>query len=60
MARKAGPLLLIAFLLAITAGGGGGVTPPWPRSPDSPPEPVTAAQVRLATGGLAWRPLRME
>jgi hypothetical protein len=59
--RKAGPLVLIGFLLAVMAGGGGGVTSPWmPRTPDAPVETVTIAQVRLATGGAGWRLHRME
>jgi hypothetical protein len=61
VARKAGPLLLLAFLIAVMAGGGGGVTAPWlPRSPDSPLEPVSVEQVRLATLGPGWRLHRME
>jgi hypothetical protein len=61
VARKAGPLLLIAFLLAIVAGGGGGVrVAPWmPRLPQSPPEPVTVAQARVAAGA-SWQVHRME
>ena len=61
VARKAGPLLLIAFLVAVMASGGGGVTAPWmPRSPDSPPEPVSVAEARLAIGGVSWLLHRME
>jgi hypothetical protein len=61
VARKAGPLLLLAFLVAVMAGGSGGVTAPWvPGSPGSPPEPVTLAEARLAMGGGAWRLHRME
>jgi hypothetical protein len=61
VARKAGPLLLIAFLLAIVAGGGGGVrVAPWmPRSPRAHPEPVTVAQARVAAGA-SWQVHRME
>jgi hypothetical protein len=61
VARKAGPLLLLAFLVAIMAGGSGGVTAPWlPRSPESPLQAVTVAQVKLATLGPGWRLHRME
>ena len=61
MARKAGPLLLIAFLVAVMASGGGGVTAPWlPRSPEGPPQPVSFAEIRLATGGASWLLHRME
>ena len=61
MARKVGPLLLIAFLLAIVAGGGGGVrVAPWmPRYQQSPPEQVTVAQARVAAGA-GWQVHRME
>ena len=53
-------LILIAFLVAIMAGGSGGVTAPWlPRSPEAPPEPVTLAQARLAAGA-GWGLHRME
>ncbi len=58
--RRAGPLLLIAFLVAVMAGGGGGVAAPWmPRSTEAPPEPVTVAQVRVASEAI-WRLARME
>ena len=60
MARKAGPLVLIAFLIAIVVAGRGGVTSPWlPRFPQSPPEPVTVAQARVAAGA-SWQVHRME
>jgi hypothetical protein len=52
--------LLVAFLAAIIAGGGGGVTAPWLPTPSKEIPALTVAQARLASGFVTWRTHRME
>ncbi|MEZ4596605.1 MAG: hypothetical protein R3C32_07025 [Chloroflexota bacterium] len=61
MARRRGPLLLLAFLAAVMVGGGGGVTAPWmPRPTDVAPETATLAHVQPPLVNGIWGRLRME
>jgi hypothetical protein len=60
VARKRGSLLLLAFLVAVMASGGGGVTAPWiPRSPELTTVPGTLAHVGALGGSAVWRFPRM-
>jgi hypothetical protein len=60
VARKRGSLLLIAFLVAVMASGGGGVTAPWiPRSPDLRTVPLALAHIGPLGGSAVWRFPRM-
>jgi len=53
--------LLVAFLVSIIVGGGGGVTAPWlPAASRDRGPAITVAQARLASGFVTWRMHRME
>lgn len=61
VARRRGPLLLVAFLAAVIAGGGGGVRAPWlPRQAQDEPTPGSVVRVVYASGLATWRLPRME
>lgn len=60
VARRRGSLLLIAFLVAVMAGGGGGVSAPWvPRSADPTAVTVVAQVIPVGLVVSAYR-IRME
>ncbi|MFN8519825.1 MAG: hypothetical protein U0667_10655 [Chloroflexota bacterium] len=60
MARRRGTLVLIAFLAAVMASGGGGVTAPWmPRPADGPAPTGPVAQAGPMAIGTRGR-YRME
>jgi len=60
VARRRGTLVLIAFLVAVMASGGGGVTAPWvPHPADGPASTGPVAQADPVAIGTRGR-LRME
>jgi len=61
VARRRGPLLLLAFLVAVMASGGGGVTAPWiPRPVDVPSDERAVVQADNVVTTTIWKRLRME
>lgn len=61
MTRRRGVFLLMAFVLAVTATGAGGVRAPWaPRPADRIPTSVAVAQIDAIMTVAPWGLRRME